>query len=128
MIGSFIGAASHIIKIVSIVMHKTIDGAKQFVRFLRERGIKYIYAKETLRYAYRKEYEWKEPSAFLKDGINGNILKYLNEFFLLRLYGIFSNSFMFNMTKNGYNFWVSLEREWVWDEYINSIRWNKLHK
>lgn len=128
MIGSFIGAASHIIKIVSIVMHKTIDGAKQFVRFLREMGIKYIYAKETLRYAYRKEYEWKEPSAFLKDDINGNILKYLNEFFLLRLYGIFSYSFIFNMTKNGYNFWVSLEREWVWGEYINSIRWNKLHK
>lgn len=128
MIGSFIGAASHIIKIVSIVMHKTIDGTKLFVRFLREMGIKYIYAKETLRYAYRKEYEWKEPSAFLKDDINGNILKYLNEFFLLRLYGIFSHSFIFNMTKNGYNFWVSVEREWVWGEYINSIRWNKLHK
>ena len=109
-------------------MDKITDETKLFVRFLRERGIKYIYAKETLRYAYRKEYEWKEPSAFLKDGINGNILKYLNEFFLLRLYGIFSNSFMFNMTKNGYNFWVSTEREWVWGEYINSIRWNKLHK
>ena len=109
-------------------MSKTTDGTKLFVRFLRERGIKYIYAKETLRHAYRKEYEWKEPSAFLKDDINGNILKYLNEFFLLRLYGIFSNSFIFNMTKNGYNFWVSMEREWVWGEYINSIRWNKLHK
>ena len=109
-------------------MDKITDGTKLFVRFLRERGIKYIYAKETLRYAYKKEYEWKEPSAFLKDDINGNILKYLNEFFLLRLYGIFSNSFIFNMTKNGYNFWVSVEREWVWGEYINSIRWNKLHK
>ena len=109
-------------------MDKITDETKLFVRFLRERGIKYIYAKETLRYAYRKEYEWKEPSAFLNDDINGNILKYLNEFFLLRLYGIFSNSFMFNMTKNGYNFWVSMEREWVWGEYINSIRWNKLHK
>ena len=113
---------------INSTMGKTNDETKLFVRFLKEKGIKYIYAKETLRYAYRKEYEWKEPSAFLKDGINGNILKYLNEFFLLRLYGIFSNSFMFNMTKNGYNFWVSLEREWVWDEYINSIRWNKLHK
>ena len=109
-------------------MYKTTDKTKLFVRFLRERGIKYIYAKETLRYAYRKEYEWKEPSAFLKDDINGNILKYLNEFFLLRLYGIFSYSFIFNMTKNGYNFWVSVEREWVWGEYFNSIRWNKLHK
>ena len=113
---------------INSTMGKTTDRTKLFVRFLRERGIKYIYAKETLRYAYRKEYEWKESSAFLKYDINGNILKYLNEFFLLRLYGIFSNSFMFNMTKNGYNFWVSLEREWVWDEYINSIRWNKLHK
>ena len=113
---------------INSTMGNTTDRTKQFVRFLRERGIKYIYAKETLRYAYRKEYEWKEPSAFLKDDINGNILKYLNEFFLLRLYGIFSNSFIFNMTKNGYNFWVSMEREWVWGEYINSIRWNKLHK
>ena len=113
---------------INSTMGKTTDRTKLFVRFLRERGIKYIYAKETLRYAYRKEYEWKEPSAFLKDDINGNILKYLNEFFLLRLYGIFSHSFIFNMTKNGYNFWVSVEREWVWGEYINSIRWNKLHK
>ena len=113
---------------INSAMGKTTDGTKLFVRFLRERGIKYIYAKETLRYAYRKEYEWKEPSAFLKDDINGNILKYLNEFFLLRLYGIFSHSFIFNMTKNGYNFWVSVEREWVWGEYINSIRWNKLYK
>ena len=113
---------------INSTMGNTTDRTKQFVRFLRERGIKYIYAKETLRYAYRKEYEWKEPSAFLKDDINGNILKYLNEFFLLRLYGIFSNSFIFNMTKNGYNFWVSVEREWVWGEYMNGIRWNKLHK
>ena len=113
---------------INSAMGKTTDETKLFVRFLRERGIKYIYAKETLRYAYRKEYEWKEPSAFLKDDINGNILKYLNEFFLLRLYGIFSHSFIFNMTKNGYNFWVSVEREWVWGEYFNSIRWNKLHK
>ena len=109
-------------------MSKTTDGTKLFVRFLREMGIKYIYAKETLRYAYRKEYEWKMYSNLLNDEVGGNLLKYLNEFFLLRLYGIFSNSFIFNMTKNGYNFWVSMEREWVWDEYINSIRWNKLHK
>ena len=54
-------------------MDKITDGTKLFVRFLRERGIKYAYAKETLRYAYRKEYEWKEPSAFKKKKKNGSI-------------------------------------------------------
>ena len=96
-------------------MDKITDETKLFVRFLRERGIKYIYAKETLRYAYRKEYEWKEPSAFLKDDINGNILKYLNEFFLLRLYGIFSHSFLWDGTENGREFWYRTAYEWEWN-------------
>ena len=109
-------------------MDNTTDGAKQLVRFLREKGIKYIFAEETLKNEYIKKYWCKEFSNLLDGDTNGNLLKYLNEFFLLRLYGIFSNSFIFNMTKNGYNFWVSMEREWVWGEYINSIRWNKLHK
>ena len=77
MIGSFIGAASHIIKIVSIVMHKTIDGTKLFVRFLREKGIKYAYAEETLRYERIKKHEWKMYSNLLNDEVGGNLLKYL---------------------------------------------------
>ena len=109
-------------------MDKTTHGTKLFVRFLRERGIKYIYTEEILRNEYRK-YEEKKYSHFLDD-MNGNLLKYFDSFFSLSSYahGIFSHSFIFKMTKNGYNFWVSMEREWVWGEYINSIRWNKLHK
>ena len=115
MIGSFIGAASHIIKIVSIVMHKTIDGTKQFVRFLRERGIKYIYAKETLRYAYRKEYEWKEPSAFISNDVDGNLLKYFDKLFLRDPYTVISRSFLWDSTENGYEFWMVTEEEWEWN-------------
>ena len=37
------------------VMNKTTDRTKLFVRFLRERGIKYIYGEETLRYERRKK-------------------------------------------------------------------------
>lgn len=113
MIGSFIVAASHIIKIVSIVMHKTIDGAKQFVRFLRERGIKYIYAKETLRYAYRKEYEWKEPSAFISNDVDGNLLKYFDKLFLRDPYTVISRSFLWDSTENGYKFWHTVYDMWA---------------
>lgn len=93
-------------------MHKTIDGTKQFVRFLREMGIKYIYAKETLRYAYRKEYEWKEPSAFLSNDVDGNLLKYFDKFFSRGIYNVISRSFVWDSTKNGYNFWSKIEAEW----------------
>lgn len=93
-------------------MHKTIDGAKQFVRFLRERGIKYIYAKETLRYAYRKEYEWKEPSAFISNDVDGNLLNYFDKFFSRGIYNVISHSFVWDSTKNGYNFWSKIEAEW----------------
>ena len=96
-------------------MHNTTDMTKLFVRFLREKGIKYIYAEETLRYAYRKEYEWKEFSRFLND-MDGNILKYFDSFFSREVYNIFSHSFIFRMTKNGYNFWARMQNEWVWDK------------
>ena len=93
-------------------MHKTIDGAKQFVRFLREMGIKYIYAKENLRYAYRKEYEWKEPSSFLSNDVDGNLLKYFDSLFSLGVYKVIYYSFIWNYTKKGYDFWSRMEREW----------------
>ena len=35
-------------------MDNTTDGAKQLVRFLREKGIKYIFAEETLKNEYIK--------------------------------------------------------------------------
>ena len=93
-------------------MDNTTHGTKLFVRFLRERGIKYIYAKETLRYAYRKEYEWKEPSAFLSNDVDGNLLKYFDKLFLRDPYTVISRSFLWDSTENGYEFWMVTEEEW----------------
>ena len=98
-------------------MHKTTEGTKLFVRFLREKGIKYIYAKETLRNAYRKKYECKEFGKLLYCGTNGNLLNYFDKFFSRGLYNVISRSFVWDSTKNGYNFWVKMEREWEWKRY-----------
>ena len=93
-------------------MHKTTEGTKLFVRFLREKGIKYIYAEETLRNAYRKKYERKQFSNFLNDGTNGNLLNYFDKFFSRGRYNVISGSFVWNSTKNGYDFWIKIEAEW----------------
>ena len=93
-------------------MHKTTEGTKLFVRFLREKGIKYIYAEETLRNAYRKKYECKEFGKLLYCGTNGNLLNYFDKFFSRGLYNVISSSFVWNSTKNGYDFWIKIEAEW----------------
>ena len=94
------------------VMDNTTDGAKQLVRFLREKGIKYIFAEETLRNAYRKKYECKEFGKLLDCGTNGNLLNYFDKFFSRGLYNVISGSFVWNSTKNGYDFWIKIEAEW----------------
>ena len=94
-------------------MHKTTEGTKLFVRFLREKGIKYIYAEETLRNAYRKKYERKQFSNFLNDDVYGNLLKYFDKFFSHGVYNVICHSFTWSSTKNGYDFWAKMEREWV---------------
>ena len=93
-------------------MCKTTDGTKLFVRFLREKGIKYIFAEETLRNAYRKKYECKEFGKLLDCGTNGNLLNYFDKFFSRGLYNVISGSFVWNSTKNGYDFWIKIEAEW----------------
>ena len=93
-------------------MSKTTDRTKLFVRFLRERGIKYIYAEETLRYERRKKYEWKMYSTLLSDDVNGDLLKYFDKFFSRGIYNVISRSFVWDSTKNGYNFWSKIEAEW----------------
>ena len=95
---------------INSVMDKTSDGARRLVRFLREKGIKYAYAEETLRNAYRR-YERKRNSKFLND-MNGDLLKYFDGFFLIGVYKVIYNSFTWNYTKKGYNFWYRMEREW----------------
>ena len=91
-------------------MDKTSDGARRLVRFLREKGIKYAYAEETLRNAYRR-YERKRNSKFLND-MNGDLLKYFDGSFLIGVYKVIYYSFTWNYTKKGYNFCSRMEREW----------------
>ena len=100
---------------INSVMDKTTDGTKLFVRFLREKGIKYAYAEETLRNAYRR-YERKRNSKFLND-MNGDLLKYFDSFFSLSSYshGIFSHSFLWDGTENGREFWYRTAYEWEWN-------------
>ena len=93
-------------------MDNTTDGAKQLVRFLREKGIKYIYIEETLQNAYRKKYECKEFGKLLYCGTNGNLLNYFDKFFSRGIYNVIGRSFIWNFTKNGYNFWSKIEAEW----------------
>ena len=100
---------------INSVMDKTTHGTKLFVRFLRERGIKYIYTEEILRNEYRK-YKEKKYSHFL-DYMNGNLLKYFDSFFSLSSYahGIFSHSFLWDGTENGREFWYRTAYEWEWN-------------
>ena len=94
-------------------MYKTTDKTKLFVRFLREMGIKYTYVEETLQFAYIKKYERKEFSRFLSDEVgDGNLLKYFDSLFSRGFYNIIDASFIWDLTKNGYNFWAKMEGEW----------------
>ena len=98
-------------------MDNTTDGAKQLVRFLREKGIKYIFAEETLRNAYRKKYECKEFGKLLDCGTNGNLLKYFDKFFSRGIYNVMGISFTWTSTKNGCDFWAKIEKEWMQNRY-----------
>ena len=93
-------------------MGKTTDETKLFVRFLKEKGIKYSYAEETLRFAYIKKYERKEFSRFLSDEVGGNLLKYLDSLFSRHIYNVIHYSFSFVNTKKDRDFLDEMEVEW----------------
>ena len=88
---------------INSVMSKTTDRTKLFVRFLREKGIKYIYIEETLR------------DSLINDAINnntdGDLLKYFDKFFS---YGdnLIVYSFTWSSTKNGHEFWRKMNDMW----------------
>ena len=98
--------------------YKTTEGTKLFVRFLRERGIKYIYAKETLKNEYIKKYWYKEFSNLLDGDTNGNLLKYFDSFFSHGVYNVICHSFPWIATENGHEFWLRMEEVWEMD-YIH---------
>lgn len=96
-------------------MYKTTDETKLFVRFLKEKGIKYAYAEETLR------------DSLINDAINNNtdvdLLKYFDSFFS---YGdnLIGYSFEWSSTKNGHEFWSKVFVAWAdylraYSAYIN---------
>ena len=93
-------------------MGKTTDETKLFVRFLKEKGIKYSYAEETLRYERIKKHEWKMYSNLLNDEVGGNLLKYLDSLFSRKLYSVIHYSFSFVNTKKDRDFWNEMEVEW----------------
>ena len=96
-------------------MGKTTDETKLFVRFLKEKGIKYSYAEETLRFSYIKKYERKEFSRFLSDEVGVNLLKFLDSLFSRHIYNVIHYSFSWVNTKKGRDFWAQMEGEWEWD-------------
>ena len=97
---------------INSTMGKTTDETKLFVRFLKEKGIKYSYNEETLRFAYIKKYERKEFSRFLSDEVGGNLLKFLDSLFSRKLYSVIHYSFSFVNTKKDRDFWDEMEVEW----------------
>ena len=84
-------------------MYKANKETRLLIRFLREKGIKYIYIEETLR------------DSLINDAINnntdGDLLKYFDKFFS---YGdnLIGYSFTWSSTKNGHEFWRKMNDMW----------------
>ena len=99
------------------VTYKVNKETRLFIRFLREKGIKYVFAEETLKNEYIKKYWCKEFSNLLDGDTNGNLLKYFDKFFSRGIYNVMGISFTWASTKNGCDFWAKIEREWMQNRY-----------
>ena len=102
---------------INTVTYKVNKETRLFIRFLREKGIKYVFAEETLKNEYIKKYWCKEFSNLLDGDTNGNLLKYFDKFFSRGIYNVMGISFTWVSTKNGCDFWAKIEREWMQNRY-----------
>ena len=88
------------------VMGLMVPGERRGLGLLRNReGL-------CIPFARIKKYERKEFSRFISDEVDGNLLKYLDSLFSRGFYNIIDASFIWDLTKNGYNFWAKMEGEW----------------
>ena len=85
-------------------MHKVYKETRLFIRFLREKGIKYIYIEETLLDTNKNN--------IINNDMDGNLLKYFDKCFPRGLYNVISYSFIWDSTKNGYKFWHKMNDMW----------------
>ena len=106
---------------INSTMGKTTDETKLFVRFLKEKGIKYSYAEETLRFSYIKKYERKEFSRFLSDEVGGDLLKFLDSIFSRKLYSVIHYSFSFVNTKKT----ETSGTKWKWNG-MREVEWYEI--
>ena len=100
----FVDTADGCVQIVveGVVVHQFADGAFARVEFFGEH----------LQVVHRVVDACKEFGKLLYCGTNGNLLNYFDKFFSRGLYNVISGSFVWNSTKNGYDFWIKIEAEW----------------
>ena len=85
-------------------MHNVNKETRLFIRFLREKGIKYIYIEETLLDTYKNN--------IINNEMDGNLLKYFNKLISRGFYDVIGRSFTWSSTKNGHEFWCKMNDMW----------------
>lgn len=85
-------------------MHKVNKETRLFIRFLREKGIKYIYIEETLLDTNKNN--------IINNDMDGNLLRYFNKLISRDFYDVIGRSFIWDYTKKGYDFWRKMNDMW----------------
>ena len=87
------------------VMYKVNNRTKLFIRFLREKGVKYIFVEEALRDAVTIK--------IINNNADGDVLKHFDKLFSQGVYDVIGRSFIWNYTKKGYDFWRKMNDMWL---------------
>ena len=90
------------------VMYKVNNRTKLFIRFLREKKIKYIFVEEALRDAVTIK--------IINNNADGDVLKHFDKLFTQGVYDVIGYSFRWGSTKNGYDFWCKMFD--MWKDYL----------